>query len=134
MASWVNAIKVEEVPEGGRRGLKIEGVPLLIAHVNGEFYAMSDRCGHMNAPLSRGKLEGHVVTCPMHGAAFDVRTGERLTEPTLGSPPGAEQLPQEFRDYLSRMGELMAPIATYDCPTYPTRVQDSHVQVQLEEL
>ncbi len=132
MAQWIDAVKVEELPEGTRVGLKIEGVPLLIAHVEGKFHAMGDRCGHMNAPLSLGKFARYVVTCPMHHAAFDVRTGKKLTEPTLDSPPGADRLPQEFLDYMGEIGKVMAQIETYDQPTYETRVQNGHVQVKLE--
>ena len=44
---------------------------------------MSDRCGHMNALLSMGNLTGNLVTCPFHGARFDVATGKKVSEPNL---------------------------------------------------
>jgi nitrite reductase/ring-hydroxylating ferredoxin subunit len=37
-----------------------------------------DRCGHMNALLSMGNLTGNIVTCPFHGAKFDVSSGKKL--------------------------------------------------------
>ena len=54
---------------------------VLLVNVEGTFYALSDACGHQRAPLSRGKLEGHVVECPLHFARFDVRTGQLLHGP-----------------------------------------------------
>jgi nitrite reductase/ring-hydroxylating ferredoxin subunit len=52
-----------------------------LANVEGVFYALSDVCGHRNAPLSRGKLMGHLIECPLHFAQFDVRTGELVNGP-----------------------------------------------------
>jgi len=54
--------------------------------VAGTFYALSD-VGHQRAPLSRGKLEGHVVECPLHFARFDVRTGKLLRGPVAEDVP-----------------------------------------------
>jgi len=47
------------------------------------FYALSDTCTHRRGPLSEGTVEGAEVTCPWHGAKFDVRTGA-----VLGPPAG----------------------------------------------
>ena len=54
---------------------------VLLANVEGVFYALRDACGHRQAPLSRGRLAGHVVECPLHFATFDVRTGKLLDGP-----------------------------------------------------
>lgn len=131
MSEWINAVQLEEVPEGSCEGVKVKDTPILVSNVEGQFYAINDRCGHMNAPLSLGKFAGHVATCPMHHAAFDVRTGKKLTEPTLGGGLEGMELPQEFVKYMEGMGQLMANIETHDHPTYETRVQDGYVQVKL---
>ena len=55
---------------------------VLLANVEGEFFALRDACGHRQAPLSKGKLDGHVIECPLHFATFDVRTGKLLSGPT----------------------------------------------------
>jgi len=52
-----------------------------LANVEGAYYAISDVCGHRNAPLSRGKLNGYLIECPLHFAQFDVRTGELVSGP-----------------------------------------------------
>lgn len=49
-----------------------------MARIKGRVYAMDGRCSHMGFALSEGRLDGHTVTCRIHGAAFDIRTGERL--------------------------------------------------------
>jgi nitrite reductase/ring-hydroxylating ferredoxin subunit len=54
---------------------------VLLANVEGAFYALRDACGHRQAPLSRGRLAGHIVECPLHYATFDVRTGKLVDGP-----------------------------------------------------
>ncbi len=54
---------------------------VLLANVEGVYYALRDTCGHRGAPLSRGKLAGHEIECPLHFARFDVRTGKLVSGP-----------------------------------------------------
>ena len=51
------------------------------------FYAVSDTCGHNRAPLSRGKLDGCIVECPLHFAQYDVRTGKLVDGPIAADLP-----------------------------------------------
>ena len=69
------------------RWVAIDRERILLVNVAGVFYAMKDACGHQRAPLSRGRLEGHVVECPVHFARFDVRTGRLLSGPTADDVP-----------------------------------------------
>ncbi|HKZ83671.1 MAG TPA: non-heme iron oxygenase ferredoxin subunit [Anaerolineae bacterium] len=55
--------------------------PVAVYHFSGKVYAAADVCPHAGARLSEGALEGTVITCPLHGSQFDVRTGERLRGP-----------------------------------------------------
>ena len=61
------------VEAGGRR--------IAVFNVNGAFYAIGDTCTHQGGPLSQGIVEGTTVTCPWHGAKFDIRTGNVLGPP-----------------------------------------------------
>jgi nitrite reductase/ring-hydroxylating ferredoxin subunit len=61
-----------------RRGRREENA---LFDVQGEVFALSDTCTHRGGPLSEGELEGTMVTCPWHGAEFDVRTGGVLGPP-----------------------------------------------------
>ena len=84
---FVAVAKVGDVPPGGMIRIAVEGDRRLLAHVDGKFYAMSDVCGHRNAPLSRGRLDGHIVECPLHFAQFDVRTGKLIDGPVSADVP-----------------------------------------------
>ena len=60
---------------------------VLLANVGGAFYALRDACGHRQAPLSKGALDGHIVECPLHFATFDVRTGKLVSGPASADVP-----------------------------------------------
>lgn len=81
--SFVKIAKVSEVPIGTMKYVEVGGTELCIANVSDKFYVIGDRCGHENASLSRGKLDGTSVTCPMHSSKFDVITGKKLCGPVL---------------------------------------------------
>jgi nitrite reductase/ring-hydroxylating ferredoxin subunit len=78
---YVAVANVADIPPGGMKCVAIDRNRVLLAQVDGRFYAISDICGHRNAPLSRGRLDGHVVECPLHFAQFDVRTGKLVDGP-----------------------------------------------------
>jgi nitrite reductase/ring-hydroxylating ferredoxin subunit len=58
---FVEVVKANEIAEGKKNLVEVEGKEALIANVDGKFYAISDRCGHMNALLSMGNLTGSTV-------------------------------------------------------------------------
>jgi len=55
--------------------------PVAVYHFSGKVYAAADVCPHAGARLSEGAIEDTIITCPLHGSQFDVRTGERLRGP-----------------------------------------------------
>src|SRR3984893_3609361 len=72
---------IADIPPDGMKCVAFERARVLLAHVDGRFFAISDICGHRNAALSRGRLAGHIVECPLHFAQFDVRTGTLVDGP-----------------------------------------------------
>ncbi|HSH06145.1 MAG TPA: non-heme iron oxygenase ferredoxin subunit [Burkholderiales bacterium] len=66
---------------GTMRCVEIGARRVLIANVEGRYYATDDRCTHEDASLSSGVLKGALVRCPLHGSRFDLRTGAALEEP-----------------------------------------------------
>jgi len=54
---------------------------ILICNVGGKLHAVDDACTHAIASLSEGRLQGTIVTCPMHGGRFDVRSGKAMSLP-----------------------------------------------------
>ena len=82
---YVRVASVGEVPPGGMKAVDADGVQVVICNVDGELYAVHDECTHECYPLSEGSLKGHQLTCMLHGARFDVRTGEVTALPAYGS-------------------------------------------------
>jgi nitrite reductase/ring-hydroxylating ferredoxin subunit len=66
----------DQVPAGTMTGFTVKGRRILLANVGGSFHAMDAVCSHMQGDLAKGKLEGKIVTCPVHGSRFDVTTGK----------------------------------------------------------
>lgn len=83
MAKWVRVASTREIPEGEGRYFDVDGEPVAVFHVDGHFYAISDVCTHEESSLAEGELEGDVVECALHGARFNVRTGEVLALPAV---------------------------------------------------
>ena len=67
--------RVDEILEGKMIAANAGGERILIAKVGGKFYAMRAECNHMGGSLDKGTLESSVVTCPLHGSKWDVKTG-----------------------------------------------------------
>jgi 3-phenylpropionate/trans-cinnamate dioxygenase ferredoxin component len=84
---FVAVAKVGDLAPGEMKFVAIERERIVLANVDGSFYALRDVCGHRNAPLSRGRLDGHVIECPLHFAQFDIRTGKLIDGPISADIP-----------------------------------------------
>ncbi|HTV88505.1 MAG TPA: non-heme iron oxygenase ferredoxin subunit [Stellaceae bacterium] len=87
---FVAVAQIDDIPDGAMKCVAINRERVLLARVGGEFYALRDTCGHRNAPLSRGRLSGYGVECPLHFARFDVRTGKLIDGPISADVPTYE--------------------------------------------
>ena len=65
-----------DVPKAAMRGFTVKDRQILVANVDGSFYAVDAICPHMNGYLPSGKLEKSEVVCPVHRARYDVMTGK----------------------------------------------------------
>jgi nitrite reductase/ring-hydroxylating ferredoxin subunit len=73
---------VADLPPGEMRKVEVAGgEPIAVYNVDGTYYATADTCTHALASLTDGDLEGDEVTCPVHWARFNVRTGKPLCFP-----------------------------------------------------
>ena len=81
--TWVRVAAEEEVRDGELRSVQTAGGSVVLARVDGDVYALEDRCSHQDYPLSDGELEHDRVECPYHGARFDVRTGRAVALPAV---------------------------------------------------
>ena len=82
--SFVKVATIDQVPSGTMKAYNVNGRGILITNFDGKYYAMNLKCTHMGGDLSKGKLEGKVVTCPRHGSKFDVISGACISGPKLG--------------------------------------------------
>jgi 3-phenylpropionate/trans-cinnamate dioxygenase ferredoxin component len=102
MGSFVPVTKVSDLGPGEMKWVAVGRIRVLLANVAGIFYALSDVCGHQRAPLSRGRLVGHEVECPLHFARFDVCTGKLLRGPVATDVPVYEVQVKEDTVYIKQ--------------------------------
>jgi 3-phenylpropionate/trans-cinnamate dioxygenase ferredoxin subunit len=96
---FVKVAETKEIPLGSMKMVKPGESEILIVNVDGRFYAIGNKCTHMGGDLSKGKLEGNVVTCPRHGSKFDVTTGKAISGPKIGffKLKTGDELPYEVK-------------------------------------
>lgn len=81
MEDWVEAAKVDDLADGGHQVVALEDTDVAVFNCGGRFYAIEDVCTHDGGVLTGGPVEDCRITCPRHGAQFDIRTGEVLAPP-----------------------------------------------------
>lgn len=81
---YVRVIDQSELPANTMRAVSVGGKEVLLANVDGAYYAVANQCTHAGGSLGKGALEGSVVTCPKHGAQFDLKTGKSIREAKVG--------------------------------------------------
>jgi nitrite reductase/ring-hydroxylating ferredoxin subunit len=87
MAGYQKAANVQDLAPGTAMSVEVGGHQIALFNVGGQFYAIGGSCTHRGGPLGDGEVDGTTVTCPWHGATFDVCTGKNLT------PPAAQAVP-----------------------------------------
>lgn len=102
MGEFRTCAKLSDVPDGGVLGVEVGGKEIVLARRDGKVYALEDCCSHEQFPLSEGEVTGDQLTCTLHGARFDLETGE------------AKALP-----------------AVMPVPTFDTRVEGDEIQVKV---
>ncbi len=100
MADWVRVATVSELEPGTFRIVDVDDVMIAVFNIDGAFYAIEDVCTHDYETLTGGPVNGCEITCPRHGARFNIKTGEALCAPAY------------------------EPVSTF-----PVRVEDGVVQV-----
>ena len=93
---------LSDLPPGEMTWVAVDGARVLLANVNGALYALEDFCGHQRVALSRGRLQGHQVECPLHFACFDVRTGELINGPMSEDVPTYDVHVEDDAIYIKR--------------------------------
>jgi nitrite reductase/ring-hydroxylating ferredoxin subunit len=128
---FVRAIKAGDVAPGGMKSVELDGNEIVVCNCGGMYHAVGRRCGHQNAPLEPGTLDGAYLTCPRHYAQFDVTTGEALSGPVPAGygreipPPATDGSPQAI-------GKPKEPVRTESIRSYETRIEDGWILVAME--
>ncbi len=132
---WKNVATANELPPMSMRHVQVEGVEIALINFDGTYYAIGERCGHMNAPLSMGHLENfqgkEVVRCALHGSTFDVTNGKNVTGPVKSPPPDLSCLAQEVRDGIVRAGQLSALIKVHDVESYEVKREGEDIKLNM---
>ena len=120
--------KLSEIPVGTMKRVKAFDTNVLLSNVRGKIYATQDSCGHQKASLSRGTLEGEIVTCPLHRAKFDVTTGRNTSGINMSMPPEIMQkLPPEMMAMFQKTGEIISEIEIQPLNTYKVVVKGDSI-------
>lgn len=101
-SQWVKVAKVSDLTAGAMMPVSANDTNLALYNVGGIFYATDNECTHAYAMLTDGTIDGDVIECPLHGGAFEIKTGKGLGAPIF-----------------------------CDIKSYPTRVTDGEVEVDL---
>ncbi len=85
MGNLIKVANKNDIPAGKGVCVDVDGRRIAVFHVDNQFFAVDDECTHAGGPLSEGSCDGAKVTCPWHGAEFDLKTGEALAAPAFDS-------------------------------------------------
>jgi 3-phenylpropionate/trans-cinnamate dioxygenase ferredoxin subunit len=75
MAAFIEIARLDQVPPGAGSRFTAAGRDVALFNADGSICAIDDTCPHAGGSLGMGKLDGRIVTCPVHGMKFDVTTG-----------------------------------------------------------
>ena len=81
MADFKKVADASDLPPGTSVCVELDGEKIALFNVAGTVHAISDTCTHVGGPLSKGQVRESTVTCPLHGAVFDLTSGEALGAP-----------------------------------------------------
>ena len=119
MSAFERVAAVTEIPPNGRKSIIVDDVPALLVRVGNDFFAVEDVCSHDGQPLTDGPVADGAITCPRHGAKFDLKTGHALCMPATR---GIETFAVQVRD-----GEVFVGPAGSEPPVMPSVVPPAQV-------
>jgi len=81
--TFSRAANVSEVPPGTKKAVEIAGLSILLCHANDRLFAVSNICSHANEKLECGRVSRGWISCPAHGARFELATGRAMNPPAV---------------------------------------------------
>jgi nitrite reductase/ring-hydroxylating ferredoxin subunit len=129
---------IDDIPPGKRKLVNVKGREIGIFNVDGEYFAVGNRCPHEGASLCKGRLvglvessepgsyqfsrRGELLRCPWHGWEFDLRTGRSWCEPDRTKVRSFELKVESGRALVE--GELQAE-------TFPVSIEKQYVVIEV---
>lgn len=98
VADFVPVCKAADIPAGTGTVIDADGVEIAVFNTEGVYHALENACAS-GGSIGEGKLRGHVVTCPLDGETYDVRTGI--------SPISDAIFVRHFDVRLNKLGEVL---------------------------
>ncbi len=80
---WQEVARTDDLAPGQMMYVEVGEDPVVLINLDGEFFALSDICTHQDASLSDGEIIGDEIECPLHGGAFEIRTGQPASFPVV---------------------------------------------------
>ena len=80
---WVAVAKTADIEPGKMMPVTAGDKQLALYNIGGAFYASDNECTHAYAMLTDGTIDGDVIECPLHGGAFEIKTGKGLGAPVF---------------------------------------------------
>jgi nitrite reductase/ring-hydroxylating ferredoxin subunit len=102
VGEYVKIAEAKAVLKNQMQVFKAKGQEILVVNVEGELFAIENRCSHMGYPLFFGSFEGDVLTCGFHSAKFNVKTGKSL-----------------------------GPVTSEPLKTFPVKIQNSSIFIEI---
>jgi nitrite reductase/ring-hydroxylating ferredoxin subunit len=83
----INVASAADLKPNQMKVVNANGKPILLVNLEGTYYAIGNKCTHMQCTLTNGELKGEVVQCPCHGSKFNVKTGKVVGGPAAVPEP-----------------------------------------------
>lgn len=97
---FVSIGSIDSVNTGERVFVTIDDRSIVVFGIAGEIFAIADICSHDDGPIGDGEIAEYEISCPRHGAKFDIRTGKAITLPAI-----------------------------IDIPAYPVRIRNGEIEI-----
>jgi len=138
---------VDEIPPGGRKIVDVAGRSIGVFNLDGEYYALRNRCPHQGGELCRGPVSGFVTSsgpgdyqverpgeflrCPWHGWEFDIRSGQSWFDPGKTRVRAYEVFVSPGTEVFSQQPDTRE-IGSYVAETYAVSLDRDYVVVEVQ--
>ena len=81
--TFIAAAKLDEVPAGTKKLVELNGAEVILCNTKDKIFAVRNLCSHAYEKLDCGRMKNGWISCPVHGARFDLETGAAMNPPAV---------------------------------------------------